>query len=102
MGRWGSLLAKACSQKNSSSVNDCSKSICNYVIVTLTIYSFFRLSDYSWSVDITFWMMVAILLEFNVSCNVGAGQLNDHVPLHVYCITLQDAIRIAIRANRCL
>ena len=53
MGRWVSeLLAKTCSQKNSSSVNHCSKSISNNVIVTLTFHSFCRLSDYFWSVDI--------------------------------------------------
>ena len=47
MGSWGGELpAKACSQKNSSSVNHCSKFIFNNVIVTLTIYSFCRLSDY--------------------------------------------------------
>ena len=99
-GRWSSeLLAITCSQKHSSSVNHCSKSIFNNVIVTLTIYSFCRLSVCFWSVDITFWMMVAILVEFNVSCNVGAGQHNGRVPLYVYCITLQAALRIAIRAN---
>ena len=69
----------------------------NNAIVTLTIYSFCRLSGYFWSVDITLWMMVAILVEFNVSCNVGSGQLNDHVPPYVYRITLQAAIRISIR-----
>ena len=46
------------------------------------------------------WMMEAILVEFNVSCNVGAGQLNDRVPPYDYCITLQAAIRIAIHAKR--
>ena len=60
MGRWGGELpAKAFSQKKSSSVNHCSKFIFNNVIVTLTIYSFCRLSDYFWSVDIK--LMVAIL-----------------------------------------
>ena len=44
--------------------------------------------------------MVAILVEFNLSCNVGAGQLKDGVPPYVYRITLQVAIRIAILANR--
>ena len=39
---------------------------------------------------------MAILVEFNVSCNVGAGQLNDRVPPYVYRITLQAAIRITI------
>ena len=60
MSRWGNkLLAKACSQKTFSSLHHCSKSIFNNVIFTLTIYSFCRLSDYFWSITITFWMMVA-------------------------------------------
>ena len=82
MGRWGSeQLAKACSQKNvSSSVNHCSKCIFNNVIVTSTMYHFCRLSDYFWFDDMKFWMMVAILVKFNVSCNVVAGQLSDLVP----------------------
>ena len=75
-------------------VNHCSKT------VTLTVYSLCRLSNYFWSVDIKFWMMVAIMVEFNVTCNVGTGQLSGHVPPYVYRITLQAAIRIAIRANR--
>ena len=62
---------KSISQKNSSSVNHGSKSIFNNVNFTLTIYSFCRLGDYFWSVDIKFWMMGAILVEFNMSCNVG-------------------------------
>ena len=41
---------------------------------------------------------MAILEEFNVSCNVGAGQLSDRVPPYVYHITLQASIRISIRA----
>ena len=45
-------------------------------------------------------MMVAIIVEFNVSCNVGAGQLSDRVPLYFSRITLQTAIRIVIRAIR--
>ena len=43
---------------------------------------------------------MAILVEFNVSCNVGAGQLSDRVPPYVYRITLQAAIRTLIRAKR--
>ena len=62
-------LQKHSLKKNSSSVNHCSKFIFNNVIDSLTIYSFCRLSDYFWSVDIK--LMVAILVEFNVSCNVG-------------------------------
>ena len=66
MGRWGGELpAKAYApKKNSSSVNHCSKFIFNNVIVTLTIYSFCRLSDYFWSVDIK--LMVAILVRQTV------------------------------------
>ena len=45
-------------------------------------------------------MMVLILVEFNVSSNVGAGQLSDHVPPYVYRITLQVAMRIDIHAKR--
>ena len=55
--RWGSELL-ACSPKNWSSVNHSSKSIFNNEIVTWTIYSFCKLSDYFWSFNIKFWMMV--------------------------------------------
>ena len=103
---WAGGAATTCKsmlpKKDFLSKSKCSKSIFNNVIVTLTIHSFCRLSDFFWSVDITFWMMVGILVEFNVSCNVGAGQLNGRVPPYVNRITLQAAIRIAIRANRCL
>ena len=103
---WAGGAATTCKsmlpKKEFLSKSKCSKSIFNNLIVTLTIYSFCRLSDFFWSVDITFWMMVGILVEFNVSCNVGAGQLNGRVPSYVNRITLQAAIRIAIRANRCL
>lgn len=71
MGRSGrAQLAKACAPKNSSSINHCSKSIFNNMIVTFTIYSLCRLSHYFRSVDITFWMMVAnaIQIEFNIIC----------------------------------
>ena len=44
--------------------------------------------------------MVAILVEFNVSGNVGEGQLIDHVLPYVYRITLQASIRISNRAKR--
>ena len=40
---------------------------------------------------------MAILAEFNVSCNVEAGQLSDRGPLYVYHITLQASLRISIR-----
>ena len=30
---------------------------------------------------------MAILVEFNVSCNIGAGQLSDRVPPYVYRMT---------------
>ena len=60
MGRLGGAQLAKCSPKNSSSINHCSKSIFNNMIVTFTIYSLCRLSNYFWSVDITFWMMVAI------------------------------------------
>ena len=97
MGRWGSkLLANAGSQKNSSSVNHCSKSIFNNVIVTLTIYSFGSLSDNFLKKNFGWWWRFCNV----VSCNVGAGQLSDRVPPHVYHITLQAAIRIAIRSKR--
>ena len=43
---------------------------------------------------------MVIVVEFNVSCSVGAGQLSDCVPPYVNSITLQAAIRIAICAER--
>ena len=86
-------------EKKSSSVNHCSKFIFNNVILTITIDRFCRLSDYLWFVDIKFWMMETILVEFIESCNVRSGQLSDRVPPYA-CITLQAAIRIAIRAKR--
>ena len=36
------------------------------------------------------------LVEINVSCNLGAGQLSYCVPLYVSCITMQASIRISI------
>ena len=44
--------------------------------------------------------MVAILVQLNVSFNVGAGQLSDHVPPYVYQITLQASIGISICTKR--
>jgi hypothetical protein len=71
MGRWGGELPeKHAPKKNSSSVNHCSKFIFNNVIVTLTIYSFCRHSDYFWSVDIK--LIVAILVEFKGAATPNA------------------------------
>ena len=78
-----------------------SKSIFNNVIMS-HIYSFCRLSDYFWSVHIKFWIIVVgggSSSEFNISCNVGAGQLSNRVPPYVYHITMQASIRITIRPN---
>ena len=78
-----------------------SKSIFNNVIMS-HIYSFCRLSDYFWSVHIKFWIIVVgggSSSEFNISCNVGAGQLSNRVPPYVYYITMQASIRISIRPN---
>lgn len=69
-------------------------------MVTLAIDNFCRLSKYFWSVYMKFSMMVAILVEFNVSWNVVGGHLNARVRPYVYRIPLQDSTRIAIHANR--